>query len=472
MTHLQDEPSPGRLDRRLLTIAVTLLLGAVPVLLDTTIVAVGLGAIGRDLDADAADLGWVSSAYLLTLALLTPLTGFAANRFGPRTVWIVSLIAFGSGSVLCALAWSLPALIVSRIVQGAGGALILPLSQAMLGQAAGPDRLGRVSSIIAIPAQLAPVLGPIAGGGLVAAAGWRWLFLINLPILAAAIPLAARALPHHNEQPRTPIDRTGILLLPVGLVALSYGLSRTSTTAGPLGPVTLTTLLAGLLLIGAFVIHARRVPHPLLRIRLLGSPPFGAAAMLIFAQGVAIYGPLLLLPLYYAQVRGADPATIGWLLVPQGLGTMIALPLAGIITDRYSARLPTIVGTLAVAAGTAPFVFLSTTPPEPLLAATLLARGLGLGTIGVSVISAAYRDIPATAMPDAATIVAVSQRLGASLGTTATALLLTLHLAGTTDPTSAGGAYGAVFAYSLAFIALTLVPALTLRRTPSPGSHT
>ena len=168
-------------------------------ILDTTIVNVALDTLGRELHATIAQIQWVVTGYMLSLAAVIPVTGWAARRFGAKQVYIISLVLFTLGSALCGLATSTTELIVFRVLQGIGGGMILPIGQLMMAEAAGPERMGRVMSIVAVPAMLAPILGPTIGGLILDNASWRWIFYVNVPIGVIAVVAALRILP---ESPR------------------------------------------------------------------------------------------------------------------------------------------------------------------------------------------------------------------------------------------------------------------------------
>src|SRR3954453_13121500 len=165
-----------RRDRALLRLASVVVLGTIMSILDTTIVNVAIETLGRDLDASLSSIQWVSTGYLLALATVIPLTGWAMERFGGRNLWMVSVALFLVGSVLCGLAWSMTSLIVFRVLQGFGGGMIMPVGQAILAQAAGPERMGRIMSVIGVPTLLGPILGPVIGGLIVDNVSWRWIF--------------------------------------------------------------------------------------------------------------------------------------------------------------------------------------------------------------------------------------------------------------------------------------------------------
>src|SRR3954454_8950069 len=201
-------------------------------ILDTTIVNVALDTLRRDLGATIAQIQWVVTGYMLALAAGIPVTGWAARRVGAKRVYVVSLIVFTAGSALCGLASSTEELIAFRVLQGIGGGMILPIGQMMMADAAGPKRMGRVMSIVAVPAMLAPILGPTIGGLIVDNASWRWIFFVNVPIGLIAVALAARILPSVERERPEPLDGVGLALMATGLPLLTYGLAEIAGSGG------------------------------------------------------------------------------------------------------------------------------------------------------------------------------------------------------------------------------------------------
>lgn len=461
-------PPPERLDRGLLVLAGTLLIGAMASLLDSTIVSVALDDIADELSASESTLSWVSTSYLLTLALVTPLVGWAVERLGAKRMWLAALTVFLLGSVLCGLAWSVQSLIVFRVLKGIGGGMVLPMVQTILAQAAGPKRFGRVMSLVGIPGQLAPILGPVVGGLIVDAVGWRWIFFVNVPVILVALVLAQRVLPAAGSAgaASAPVDRVGVLLLPPGMVALVYGLSRVREVAELANPVTLGFLVVGAVLIAAFCVHSRRSRDPLVDVGLFRSRAFTASSLLLFLHGMAVYGPLFVLPLFYARSLGLDSAASGWLLAPQGLGMLLGISVAGRLTDRHEPRTLVLVSTALTAAGTVAFTQLAAGPGDVLLGASLCLRGLGLGVIGVAIITTAYRDVPADRIPRGTVMIAVVQRAGASFGTAVVALLLSMNLGAAGEPAAQPGPYADTFWWVLGLGAAMLVPLLWMPRRP------
>src|SRR4051812_34907859 len=229
MTVMADD----KLDRGVLLIASVVVLGAIMSILDVTVVNVAINTLARNFRTPLSTIQWVATGYTLALATVIPLTGWAADRFGTKRLYMTSITLFVSGSVLSGLAWSAESLIGFRVLQGLGGGMIMPLGMTILTRAAGPQRVGRVMAIIGVPMLLGPIFGPILGGWLVDDFSWRWIFFINVPIAAAALLLATRVLPRDVPQPGHRLDWLRVALLSPGPPPPLYRLPR----AGPSGGV-------------------------------------------------------------------------------------------------------------------------------------------------------------------------------------------------------------------------------------------
>src|SRR5438105_15815455 len=249
-------------------IAVIVILGAIMSILDTTIVNVALSRLSSELHSSIANIQWVVTGYLLSLAAVIPISGWAGRRFGAKQVYLTSLVLFTAGSLLCGAASDATQLIVFRVVQGVGGGLILPVGQLMMASAAGPGRMGRVMSVVAVPAMLAPILGPALGGLILDNASWRWIFFVNAPIGAVAFAAALRGLPRSEPGEVGRLDMLGLLLLVTGMPAITYGLAEIGVTGGFSSPKVTVPIVVGLGLVAAFILHARPPGRPLLDGRL------------------------------------------------------------------------------------------------------------------------------------------------------------------------------------------------------------
>src|SRR5271168_4933986 len=249
-------------------IAGVVILGMIMSILDTTIVNVALRTLGHDLHSSIAQIQWVITGYLLSLAAVIPVTGWAARRFGAKRVYMTSLVLFTAGSALCAVAGSTTSLVLFRVMQGAGGGMIMPIGQLIMAQVAGPKRMGRVMGIVSMPAMLAPILGPVVGGAILEKLHWSWIFLVNVPIGAIALVLAWRMLPKTDSGEAGRLDVVGLGLLSGGSTAVVYGLSELATHPSVTAPTVLWPIVAGLALSAVFCWHALRIERPLLDIRL------------------------------------------------------------------------------------------------------------------------------------------------------------------------------------------------------------
>src|SRR5690242_17689629 len=271
------------LERHVFTIAIVVVVGAIMSILDTTIVNIALESLSRDLHASLSGVQWVATGYLLALALVIPLTGWAAERFGARRVWLTSVTLFVIGSMLCGFSWSLDSLIFFRVLQGIGGGMIMPVGMILMAQTAGPQRIGRVMSVIGVPMIMAPVLGPALGGLIVDNLSWRWIFFVNLPIGIVGLVLGRRLLPKGAAKVDPGrLDLGGLALLSPGLALVVFGLSEVATKGGLSATEAWLPIVAGLVLVAAFVRHALRAPNPLIDVRLFEDRALATAASTTF----------------------------------------------------------------------------------------------------------------------------------------------------------------------------------------------
>ena len=435
-----------RLDPAVLKLATILVLGALAPLLDTTIVSIALHTLGRDLDSSTATVQWVSTGYLLALAMVVPVSAWAVERFGARHVWLSSLALFLAGSVACALAPDMTVLIGFRVVQGVGGGLLLPVLQTLIMRAAGGRNLGRLMAAITVPAMVVPILGPCLGGLIVGHLSWPWIFYVNVPVCLLALALAWRGVPRDTGRDGARLDVGGLLLASPGLAALVYGLAQVGDQGGFGHARVLVPLAAGAVLVAVFAVRAPRTAHPLVDLRLFEVRSFAVSSALIFTTGLTMYGGMFLLPLYYQQVRGEGVIAAGLLLAPQGLGSLLARATGG-LTDRVGPRPVVVAGLLLTAVGTLPFAagpFAAGTRNALLPAAALVVRGLGMSAANLAVMVGAFQGLDAERVPHASAATRVVQQLGGSFGTAVLAVLL--QRGGGTDT-----AFAHTFAWTTAF---------------------
>ena len=253
--------------------------------------------------AEYSTVAWTMTGYTLALATVIPMTGWAADRFGTKRLYLLALALFVAGSVLCAFAWDITSLITFRVLQGLGGGMLMPLGMTIMTLAAGPQRIGRVMAVLGVPMLLGPIGGPILGGWLIGVASWHWIFIINLPIGIVALLATAKVLPKDNPKPSESFDFLGMLLLSPGLALFLYGVSSTPSAGTYKSAKVLVPAIIGVVLMVAFVAHAMRATHPLIDLRLFRHRQLTISVITMALFSIAFFGAMLLFPTYFIQVR-------------------------------------------------------------------------------------------------------------------------------------------------------------------------
>jgi EmrB/QacA subfamily drug resistance transporter len=458
-----------RIEPHVWRIAIVVILGAIMSVLDTTIVNVALDDLSTDLHSSLESIQWIVTGYLLALAAVIPVTGWAARRFGSRRLYLIALVAFTAGSALCGLAWSSGSLVAFRVVQGVGGGMLMPIGQMILVKAAGPRNLPRVMAAIGVPIILAPVFGPTLGGLLLEHAGWQWIFLVNVPIGVVALITALRLLPRDAREEAGSLDFIGLVLVATGLVGVTYGLAESGSAGSLTDPSVLVPALAGVALITAFVLRALRIPAPLLDMRLYKDKAFAAASVTTFCLGAALFGAMILMPLYFQTVRGEDAVTTGLLLMPQGIGAAIAMRMSAVATERFGGGLTALMGGAVTVVATIPFVLIGGGTSYWLIGAAMVFRGFGIGMSMMPSMTAAFAVLRPDQVNHATPQLNVLQRVGGSVGTAILSVVLSDHLSsaagvagGQPSADAAAGAFGTTYWWVLGVTAFALLPTALL----------
>ena len=425
---------PDHIDGAVLKVAGVVVLGAIMSILDITVVNVALPTFQRVFgegghELDYSHVAWTVTAYTLALATVIPLTGWAADRFGTKRLYITAITLFTIGSALCATAWSINALIGFRVLQGLGGGMLMPLGMTIMTRAAGPHRMGRLMAILGVPMLLGPIMGPILGGWLIQIASWHWIFLINVPLGIAAVVYAWFVLEKDAPEPSESLDVVGMLLMSPGLALFLYGASSLPSHGGDLSdPHVWVPALVGLVLMATFVWWSFRPQHPLLDLRLLGNRNLALSLITMFLFAGAFFGGLLLVPTYFQQVRGESTLHAGLLVAPQGLGAMMTMPIAGRLSDRVPIGRIVPVGLGLIIVGMFGLTQLTDTTPYPAIIAMLVVMGWGMGATMMPIMTTALRTLKAHEVARGSTLLNINQQIASSVGVATMSVVLTNNL--------------------------------------------
>src|SRR6185312_634592 len=385
-------------------------------ILDVTVVSVALPTFQTEFDASYARVAWTMTGYTLALATVIPLSGWAADRFGTKRLYMVALALFTIGSGLCATADSIGQLIGYRVLQGLGGGMLMPLGMTIMTRAAGPHRVGRVMAVLGIPMLLGPIGGPILGGWLIDTASWHWIFLINVPIGAVALVYAFWALPKDASHPSESFDFVGMLMMSPGLALFLYGVSSIPAQGKVGTPKVLVPALIGLALVVAFVLYSFKPKHPLLDLRLFGNRNLAVSIITMFLFAVAFFGGLLLVPTYFQQIRGESVLKAGLLVAPQGIGAMLTMPISGALTDKFPIGRIVPFGLVFIAVGMGGLTQISSTTSYPVLLGLLFVMGLGMGGTMMPIMTSALKTLRPVEVARGSTLLNITQQIASSVG--------------------------------------------------------
>jgi EmrB/QacA subfamily drug resistance transporter len=384
--------------------------------LDITIVNVALPAIHRDFHSSFSGLQWTIDAYTLVLASLLMVAGSTADRIGRRKVFQIGLATFSLGSLLCALAPSLPVLIGARVLQAIGGSMLNPVAMSIIRNVfTDPRERAQAIGVWGAMVGISVALGPVLGGILVDSISWRAVFLVNVPIGLAAIVLTARYVPESRADHPRRIDPVGQLLVILGLAALVYAIIE-APTAGWLSAQTLSLGAVAVLAFTTLVIYERRVFEPLIEMRFFGSAPFSGASAIAIAVFAAQGGFLFLNTLYLQDSRGLSPLDAGLCTLPMALGLLVMAPLTGRFLGGHGTRSPLVAGGLGLIIAGVMLTRVTDGTSYPYLLGAYLIFGLGLGMLNPPITNTAVSGMPPSMAGVAAAIASTSRQFGSTLG--------------------------------------------------------
>jgi MFS family permease len=429
-------------------------------MLDGTIVTTAAPRIGAALHAPATEIGLVVTAYLLTLAVLIPLSGWLTRRLGNRVVFLTAIVLFTGASVGCAASGSLGELVAMRVLQGAGGAMMVPVGRMMVLSKAAKEDILRLTSYVVWPGLLAPVIAPLAGGLITTYASWHWIFLINVPLGVVAFALAWRLVGDGRDDAALPppLDWAGMLLTGVGLGGLTYAAHLVSLPAPPTAETALCFAGSVALLAAAFW-HLRRAPHPLLNLRTLGSPTFRVTQLGGTGYMLVVGAMPFLLPLLFQTEFGWSPVKSGALTAFVFAGNVGIKPATTPLINRFGFRSVLVVSALGTAVLVAALGFTTAATPVAVIALLALASGVTRSSGFTVYTTVGLADMPPELMRDANTFAATSMQLAAGLAIAASTVALRIGGAVTGSAASGGGGTGGAGhgAFTVAFCLLALI---------------
>jgi MFS transporter, DHA2 family, multidrug resistance protein len=460
---------PDKLDARLLQIGAVCGLAALMGFLDSTAVAVAQRTFVADFGSTPAVVSWTIAGYLLAFAAVVPVTGWAVDRFGTKRLFIGAVAVFTVASLLCTVAPNILLLIAFRVLQGIGGGILSPLSFVIVTREAGPKRLGRLVAIGAVPFLLGPIGGPILGGWLIGTYGWKWIFLVNLPIGFVTVALAAIMFPTDRPEPSEAFDVIGVLLLSPGVAVLLAGVSSIPEHHTVADLHVVLPIALGVAMIAAFVWHAgRRTEHPLVDLTLLKNRVVALSNMTLLIFAATYVGVLLLVPSYFQVALHQTPMQSGLHLIAMGIGVVVTTPLAGAVMDKFGPGRMVVIGFPVMAAGLGVFTVgvARHAAYSPTLLAGLLIMGLGVGCVATPLSGGCVQSLAPQQIARATTLLGINDQVGGATGAAILAMVLTdqINRRGGAD---IAHAYTVVFVAATALAVLTIIPAAMLPRKPA-----
>ena len=392
--------------------------------IDATIVNVALPHIQGSLQASQDQAAWIVTAYIVVSAIATPLSGWLAARYGLRRVLLVSIAGFTAGSVLCGIATGLSEMVVFRMVQGAFGAALVPLSQIVLLQEFPRESHGRVMAMWGVGVMVGPVLGPTLGGWLTDTLSWRWAFYINLPVgILAWLGLMGAMSKGHAERHR-PFDLKGFILLSLAVGLFQMMLDRGETKDWFESAEVVAEAFFAVIALYMFVVHSLTSRRPFVDIHLFKDRNFTVALLIQLGIGLVVYAPSVLLPSYLQQLQGYTPAQAGVLIASRGVASIIAMMLMGRFVGRFEPRRTIVTGLAIVSLSLWMMASFSLDTPARDFVIAGFIQGFGMPLTFMPIIFVAFATLPDSSRTEAGVLLTLVRNVGGSAGIAATVALL------------------------------------------------
>lgn len=407
-----------KIPKSILTVAWVMVFGAMAPLLDSTMMNIAIQSLTKDLNSTIVTVQWTITGYVLATAVAVPFSGWLVDRFDGKYVFLAGEIIFLIGSVMSAMSGSIAWLIFARLIQGFGGGIIMPLLTTLLVQTAGGNMIGRLMATVGLPMILGPILGPVVGGVIIKYLNWHWIFWVNVPIALISVVSIILKMPNFKPQNvHKQMDYIGILLLATSSATIIYGIVKASRTANFNNSQTILFVGIGIALLVLYFIWAIfKKGKAVLPLTLFTHQTFDATIIAMLLSGMVLNGPMLLLPLYFQQVRGISVLNAGLALIPQGIGMLISRPTVGRLIDEIGAKYIVIISLSLSLFTTIPFVFFTDQTSLWLIGLVMLVRGIGVGGILTPIMSDAYVGMQHHEIPAASVGSRIAQNIGSAFG--------------------------------------------------------
>jgi len=403
---------------------------------------------------------------VLAMGAAVPLSGWLTKRFDGKTAFIFAELGFLATSLLCAVSRNVEMLIACRFLQGLMAGLLIPMLMNLLMSKVNPKDIGRLMATISLPMVLGPILGPVIGGLIVQYSSWRWMFLVNIFFAAISIFLSLKLLPKFPAtDKKAKLDVIGLILLSGLSASFIYGIVQAGQADSFANFATILWCSIGVICLIFYIIYAKIFREKvLLPLKLFAHKNFSAVNIGLFLAGIATNGPMLLLPLLFQNVRGLSVVGAALMLLPQGIGLLIARPTIGKLVDKIGSRWVVIVSLAITLVGTIPFLWINSATPDWVIWLTLLVRGIGVGGISIPLMADAYTGLAKVDVPAATLATRMVQNIGGAFGSAVLATVVAAVLAGFAKVSSAdfASAYQHGFLWSTILALVIFVPAMFL----------
>ncbi|PGL73484.1 DHA2 family efflux MFS transporter permease subunit [Bacillus sp. AFS055030] len=443
------------------------IVGMIMVILDSTVVNVALPGITDYFKSDLTKMQWTITGYTLALSAVIPLAGWMSDRFGAKKIFLLTILFFTIGSVLCSVAQTPEQLILFRVIQGIGGGMVAPIGMAIIFRLAPPEKIGSIMGMLGIPMLLAPALGPVISGWFVEYSTWHWVFLINLPIGIIALIIGAKFLPNFESKSVPALDKLGIIIAPIAFSMLAYGVSQSSTSWT--SRETLTGLIVGGVALLLFIFVELRLKQPLLELRVFKSSDFVRSILITWIMQIALFGSFLIVPLFLQTVKQYGAFETGLIMLPQAVASALMMPIGGKMYDKVGARPMALVGLTIITTSLFIFSKISVDSSNTFIMLTLAMMGAGMGLsmmpINTHVLQSAPRHLVSRVTP----LTAAAQQVMVSFAVAGMAGFLTSstkdYMAKTTNPLNAMiSAFGDTFLLAAGIALAGALLAIILRK--------